>query len=184
MKQLLKNGSGSMKKCLNIGIRISTFLYQSNFRHFIVIRYTIHDPDYNSTVLRASNPAPPPVMTNWPPVSRGGRRPRDRHWGYVYYNSTVDYDSTKCLGDHREGIIIIKDPVTMTIGTWIMMMSLKDIVAVNDNDFNKGEYIQCRECRAVNFQTLLYTTQTYRYVDNIQNNFWTLKISLMISQDY
>ena len=78
-------------------------------------------------------------MANWPPVSRG-RRPRS--W-YVYYNSTtVHYDSTNhagCLGDHQEGIII-KDPVTMTTGTWIMRKSLKDIVAVNDNDFNKGAY--------------------------------------------
>ena len=81
VKQLLKNGSENMKNCLNIGKNL-TFLYQSSFRHFILIyiRYTRRDPDYNSTVLRASNPAPPPVMANWPPVSRG-RRP----W-YVYYN--------------------------------------------------------------------------------------------------
>ena len=37
------------------------------------------DPDYKSTIKRADDPAPPPVMTDWPPASRG-RRPRDRPW--------------------------------------------------------------------------------------------------------
>ena len=139
MKQL-KNGSRNMRNCLNIGMNFSLSLTM-HFSSFYIIRYTSSDPDYNSTVRRASNPAPPPVMTNWPPVSRGGRRPRDRSWyGYVNPSTKACLNlNDGCLGDHLEGIIIIKEPATMTTGrTGIMKKPLKDIVAVSDNDFNKG----------------------------------------------
>lgn len=64
-----------MKNCLNIGM---ITLYQSMLSLYLP-RYTMHDPEYRLTIERANNPAPPPMMSNWPPVHRG-RRSRDRHW--------------------------------------------------------------------------------------------------------